>query len=116
MTAGDVTEAPARSQKPAERRKYRMLIGGEWVEARSGETFESVDPFTGRPGADIPRAGPEEVDAAGRGAAGRHPARGAGSRRRGGARGARGVRRGPVAGDVRHRARAADAAPRRADR
>src|SRR3954470_13595594 len=64
MTAGDVTEAPARSQKPAERRKYRMLIGGEWVEARSGETFESVDPFTGRPWADIPRAGPEDVDAA----------------------------------------------------
>src|SRR3954469_20116357 len=64
MTAGDVTEAPARSQKPAERRKYRMLIGGEWVDARSGDTFESVDPFTGRPWADVPRAGPEDVDAA----------------------------------------------------
>ncbi|MEA2380932.1 MAG: (Z)-2-((N-methylformamido)methylene)-5-hydroxybutyrolactone dehydrogenase [Solirubrobacteraceae bacterium] len=41
-----------------------MLIGGEWVDARSGETFESVDPFTGKPWADIPRAGPEDVDAA----------------------------------------------------
>jgi aldehyde dehydrogenase (NAD+) len=41
-----------------------MLIGGEWVDARSGETFESVDPFTGRAWADIPRAGPEDVDAA----------------------------------------------------
>src|SRR3954452_10295136 len=64
MTAGDVTEAPARSRTPGERRKYRMLIGGEWVDARSGATFASVDPFTGRPWADIPRAGPEDVDAA----------------------------------------------------
>src|SRR3569623_258991 len=63
MTAGRVTEATARS-RAAERRRYRMLIGGEWVDARSGETFESVDPFTGRPWADIPRAGPEDVDAA----------------------------------------------------
>jgi acyl-CoA reductase-like NAD-dependent aldehyde dehydrogenase len=44
--------------------RYRMLIGGEWVDARSGETFESVDPFTGRPWAVIPRAGPADVDAA----------------------------------------------------
>jgi malonate-semialdehyde dehydrogenase (acetylating)/methylmalonate-semialdehyde dehydrogenase len=64
MTAGRVTEAPARSRTPAERRRYRMLIGGDWVDARSGETFESVDPFTGRPWADIPRAGPDDVDAA----------------------------------------------------
>jgi aldehyde dehydrogenase (NAD+) len=41
-----------------------MLIGGEWVPARSGETFETVDPFTGRPWATVPRAGPEDVDAA----------------------------------------------------
>src|SRR3954466_7666895 len=64
MTAGRVTEATARSRAPAERRRYRMLIGGEWVDARSGDTFESVDPFTGRPWADVPRAGPEDVDAA----------------------------------------------------
>jgi hypothetical protein len=41
-----------------------MLIGGEWVEARSGETFETVNPFTGQAWAEIPRAGPEDVDAA----------------------------------------------------
>ena len=44
--------------------RYRMLIGGEWVDARSGETFECVDPFTGRAWAKIPRAGAEDVDAA----------------------------------------------------
>src|SRR3954467_4050888 len=61
MTAGRVTEATARSRAPAERRRYRMLIGGEWVDARSGDTFESVDPFTGRPWAGVPRAGPEDA-------------------------------------------------------
>jgi acyl-CoA reductase-like NAD-dependent aldehyde dehydrogenase len=45
-------------------KRYRMLIGGEWVDARGEETFESVDPFTGRPWAVVPRAGPADVDAA----------------------------------------------------
>jgi (Z)-2-((N-methylformamido)methylene)-5-hydroxybutyrolactone dehydrogenase len=64
MTAGHVAQEPGRSRTPAEPRRYRMLIGGEWVDARSGETFESVDPFTGRAWAEIPRAGVEDVDAA----------------------------------------------------
>src|SRR6201989_572352 len=64
MTAGHVAQEPGRSRTPAEVRRYRMLIGGEWVDARSGETFESVDPFTGRVWAEIPRAGAEDVDAA----------------------------------------------------
>jgi acyl-CoA reductase-like NAD-dependent aldehyde dehydrogenase len=41
-----------------------MLIGGEWVGARSGATLETVNPFTGQAWAEIPRAGPEDVDAA----------------------------------------------------
>src|SRR3954447_22757228 len=64
MTAGRVTEATARSRAPAERRRYRMLIGGEWGDARSGDTVESVEPFTRRPRARAPRAGREDVDAA----------------------------------------------------
>ena len=47
-----------------------MLIGGEWVDARSGATFESVNPFSGQPWATIPRAGAEDVDAAVRAARG----------------------------------------------
>jgi (Z)-2-((N-methylformamido)methylene)-5-hydroxybutyrolactone dehydrogenase len=47
-----------------EPRRYRMLIGGEWRDAVSGETFESVNPFTGRPWAVVPRAGEADVDAA----------------------------------------------------
>src|SRR5436309_5704039 len=41
-----------------------MHIGGEWVEARSGDYFESDDPFAGRPWAAVPRGGSADVDAA----------------------------------------------------
>ena len=41
-----------------------MLIGGEWVDARSGATFESVNPFTGQPWATVPAADASDVDAA----------------------------------------------------
>src|SRR3954447_20490335 len=47
-----------------------MLIGGEWVDARSGATFETVNPYTGEAWATIPRAGAEDVDAAVRAARG----------------------------------------------
>ena len=47
-----------------ELRRYQMLIGGEWRDATSGETFDSVNPFTGKPWAVVPRAGAEDVDAA----------------------------------------------------
>ena len=41
-----------------------MFVDGEWVDARSGETFETVDPFTGRAWATLPRAAQADVDAA----------------------------------------------------
>jgi aldehyde dehydrogenase (NAD+) len=44
--------------------RYRMFIGGEWVDAASGATFESTNPFTGKAWALVPRAGPEDVDRA----------------------------------------------------
>jgi aldehyde dehydrogenase (NAD+) len=64
MTTDEAAPIRDRSRAGGEPRRYRMLIGGEWVDARSGETFESVDPFTGRVWAEIPNAGPEDVDAA----------------------------------------------------
>jgi aldehyde dehydrogenase (NAD+) len=45
-------------------RNYRMLVGGEWVDARSGETFESVNPYTGKVWATAPEADEEDVDRA----------------------------------------------------
>jgi acyl-CoA reductase-like NAD-dependent aldehyde dehydrogenase len=44
--------------------RYKMFIGGEWTDAASGATFETTNPFTGKPWALIPRAGPEDVDRA----------------------------------------------------
>jgi acyl-CoA reductase-like NAD-dependent aldehyde dehydrogenase len=50
--------------KSDEVRKYRMLIGGEWVGAQSGKTFESTNPYTGRVWATAPEADEEDVDRA----------------------------------------------------
>ena len=44
--------------------KYRMYIGGEWVEAASGDFFESDNPYTGQPWALIPRGSAADVDRA----------------------------------------------------
>ena len=43
---------------------YRMLIGGEWVEAQAGATFETENPFTSKAWALIPRAAVADVDKA----------------------------------------------------
>jgi acyl-CoA reductase-like NAD-dependent aldehyde dehydrogenase len=42
---------------------HRLLIGGERPEAAGG-TFETLDPATGRPIAEVAQAGPEDVDRA----------------------------------------------------
>src|SRR5215213_6207515 len=43
---------------------HRLLIGGERLEAADGRTFPTLDPATGRPIADVPQPGPEDVDRA----------------------------------------------------
>jgi aldehyde dehydrogenase (NAD+) len=45
-------------------RVYRNFIGGEWVEAASGATFESIVPATGEAIGAFPRSAAEDVDAA----------------------------------------------------
>ncbi len=44
--------------------RYSMLIGGAAVGAISGATFESQNPYTGRPWAVVPDGAPADVDAA----------------------------------------------------
>jgi acyl-CoA reductase-like NAD-dependent aldehyde dehydrogenase len=44
--------------------KYKMFIGGEWLDAASGEYFESDNPFLGKPWALIPRGGKEDAERA----------------------------------------------------
>jgi aldehyde dehydrogenase (NAD+) len=43
---------------------HRLLIGGERPEAADGRTFETLDPATGRVIAEVPQAGPADVDRA----------------------------------------------------
>jgi aldehyde dehydrogenase (NAD+) len=45
-------------------KKHRMLIDGAWIEAASGEWFESINPFTAKPWALIPRGGKADADRA----------------------------------------------------
>jgi betaine-aldehyde dehydrogenase len=42
----------------------QMLIGGEFVDSLSGETFESRNPATGEHLADVPRGQPDDIDRA----------------------------------------------------
>ncbi|WP_428366654.1 aldehyde dehydrogenase [Mycolicibacterium sp.] len=42
----------------------QMYIDGRWVDAVSGQTFETVNPYTGKAWATAPLAGPEDVAAA----------------------------------------------------
>ena len=43
---------------------FKNFVGGEWVDAVSGETFESTSPATGELIGTFPRSGPEDVDRA----------------------------------------------------
>jgi alpha-ketoglutaric semialdehyde dehydrogenase len=43
---------------------YRNFIGGEWVDAAEGETFETVNPATGEPLGIFPRSGIGDMDRA----------------------------------------------------
>ena len=43
---------------------YKMLIGGNWVESRSGERFLTANPYTGEAWASIPRGGAADADTA----------------------------------------------------
>lgn len=45
-------------------RDYKVFIGGQWLAASSGETFDSEDPFTARTWARIPRCDVNDVDRA----------------------------------------------------
>jgi acyl-CoA reductase-like NAD-dependent aldehyde dehydrogenase len=60
-TLPDALSDAARSFVPG---PHRMLIGGERLEAADGRTLETLDPSTGRPIAEVPHAGAEDVDRA----------------------------------------------------
>lgn len=43
---------------------HLMYVGGEWIPSSSGRTYESMDPFTGRPWAVVPDADEADLDRA----------------------------------------------------
>jgi aldehyde dehydrogenase (NAD+) len=45
-------------------RSFQNYVGGEWVDAASGETFETTSPATGEVLGVFPRSGPDDVDRA----------------------------------------------------
>lgn len=44
--------------------RYQMYIGGEFVDASSGEWFETFNPFTGQPWAEVARGNAKDADRA----------------------------------------------------
>ena len=44
-------------------KRYQMYINGEWVDASSGKTFESVNPSNGQAWAEVPEASAADVTA-----------------------------------------------------
>ncbi len=56
--------APALEWLERHKRKFGLHIGGKWVKAASGESFESVNPSTGESIAAVAQAGAEDVDRA----------------------------------------------------
>lgn len=45
-------------------REFKMLIGGEWIAAASGKTYQSLNPASGQPWAVLPDADAEDADRA----------------------------------------------------
>lgn len=44
--------------------RYQLFINNEWVDPSTGEWFDSFDPFSGEPWAQVPRANEVDVDGA----------------------------------------------------
>jgi aldehyde dehydrogenase (NAD+) len=47
---------------------YQTYIDGKWVDAASGKTFQTFDPYTGEPWATVPECDKVDVDRASRSA------------------------------------------------
>jgi acyl-CoA reductase-like NAD-dependent aldehyde dehydrogenase len=54
----------ARVTAPETPRAYRMLVGGDWIDASDGRSFSSLNPYSGLHWATIPHASASDVDAA----------------------------------------------------
>ena len=60
-SAWEYATAPESREIVKLRERYGIFVGGEFVEPRSGEYYETLDPSSEEPLAEIPQAGPEDV-------------------------------------------------------
>lgn len=56
--------APSHPDRESDLQSFQMYIGGEFVDAQSGRTFDSENPYLGRPWARIPDGSTADVDRA----------------------------------------------------
>jgi aldehyde dehydrogenase (NAD+) len=64
MTTATLPDALSDAAREFAAGPHRLLIGGERPEATGGRTFETLDPATGQPIAEVAHAGPKDVDRA----------------------------------------------------
>ena len=64
MTTATAAQLSDSARVFVEAAPHKLLIGEEWVEAASGETFETIDPATGDVICEVAKAGAEDVDRA----------------------------------------------------
>ena len=64
MTTATAAQLSDSARVFVEAAPHKLLIGEEWLEAASGETFETIDPATGDVICEVAKAGPEDVDRA----------------------------------------------------
>jgi acyl-CoA reductase-like NAD-dependent aldehyde dehydrogenase len=64
MTTATAAQLSDSARVFVEAAPHKLLIGEEWVESASGETFETIDPATGDMICEVAKAGPEDVDRA----------------------------------------------------
>ncbi len=62
--ATSTRQTNAAAEKPEEMKKHRLLIGGNWAEPSTGKWFESMNPYTARPWALVPRSAKEDINRA----------------------------------------------------
>jgi len=63
MGSAQKYELPFKLQNP-DLLHNKSCVGGEWKDAKSGKTFEVVDPGTGKPWIECPVSDASDVDAA----------------------------------------------------
>jgi aldehyde dehydrogenase (NAD+) len=64
MTLSNTRSDPGISLEPVRMPPLKLLIGGEWRDAISGETFDTMDPATEEVIATVPEAGEQDIDLA----------------------------------------------------